>query len=184
VEELGADVEEKGGKRNYPGPAGIAAAVLVATGVAARYGSETDGIVAAFAALALVLLSAVDVEQRRIPNVIVLPAAAVVLAGRAAVDPHRAWVWLAAGFGASFVFFVLAVIYPAGLGMGDVKLALLIGAALGGDVIAGLLLGTVSAALAGIALMVRHGSAARRRSLPYAPFLSFGALVVLLVLRP
>jgi leader peptidase (prepilin peptidase) / N-methyltransferase len=182
--EPGSTAEGATVKRNLPGFRGIVLAVVVAVAVALRYRASATGIVVSFAALALVLLSAVDLEQRRVPNVIVLPAAALVLAGRVATDDHRAWIWPAAAFGTAFAFFVLAAIYPAGLGMGDVKLALLIGATLGGDVIAGLLLGTVAAGLAAIALFVRYGSKARGRTLAYAPFLSFGALAVILVLRP
>lgn len=182
--EPGNSAENASPRRNVPRSGGIVVAVAVAVGVALRYHVSGAGIVAAFAALVLVVLSAIDLEQRRIPNVIVLPAAALVLAGRMATDDHRAWVWPAAALGTALVFFVLAVIHPPGLGMGDVKLALLIGAALGGDVVAGLLLGTVAAALAAVALFVRYGSRARGRTLAYAPFLSFGALAVLLVLRP
>lgn len=182
--ELPSDLESERAKRNLPGLGGFAAAGVVAVGVAFRYHGSAAGIVAGFAALALVLLAAVDLEQRRIPNVIVLPAALIVLAGRVGTADHRQWVWFAAAFGTGLVFFVLAVIYPAGLGMGDVKLALLLGAACGGDVVPALFLGTVSAALVALALIARHGSEARKRALPYAPFLSFGAVVVLLVLRP
>jgi leader peptidase (prepilin peptidase) / N-methyltransferase len=161
-----------------------AAATGAAAAVLGRYEGGAEGIVAACAAFVFVVLAAIDVEQRRVPNVIVLPAAAAVLVAHAAIDPARSWVWLAAAFGAAFVFFVLAVIYPPGLGMGDVKLALLIGAALGSAVLGGLLIGTLSAGLAGVALIARHGPAARRRSLPYVPFLAFGALCALLLFRP
>ena len=161
-----------------------AAATIAAAAVLGRYDGGAAGIVAACAAVVLIILAAIDVEQRRVPNVIVLPAAAGVLAARVAIDPERSWVWLAAAFGAAFVFFVLAVIYPPGLGMGDVKLALLIGATLGSAVLGGLLVGTLSAGLAGVALIARHGPAARRRSLPYVPFLVFGALCALLLFRP
>jgi len=161
-----------------------AAAIGAAAAVLARYDGGASGIVAAFAACVLVVLAAIDVEQRRVPNAIVLPAAAVVLAARVAIEPGRSWVWLAAAFGAAFAFLVLASIYPAGLGMGDVKLMLLIGATLGSAVLGGLLLGTLSAGIAGIALIARHGRAARRRSLPYVPFLAFGTLWALLLFRP
>jgi leader peptidase (prepilin peptidase) / N-methyltransferase len=149
-----------------------------------RYDGSAAGIVTAFASFILVVLAAIDVDERRVPNVIVLPAAACVLTGRIAIDPGRFWVWTAAALGAAFVFFVLVVIYPAGLGMGDVKLMLLIGAALGPAVLGGLLIGTLSAAIAGVALIARFGQGARRRTLPYVPFLAFGAVCALLLFRP
>jgi leader peptidase (prepilin peptidase)/N-methyltransferase len=161
----------------------LALAALAAVATALRYGN-TAGVVAAVAAFTLVLLSAIDLEQRRVPNVIVLPVSAVVLAGRMATDWSHAWVWLAAAFGAALVFFLLAVAYPPGLGMGDVKLVFLIGATLGGSVMGGLLAGTLLAGVTGLLLMVRHGAAARRQTLAYAPFLCFGALMTLLLVTP
>jgi leader peptidase (prepilin peptidase) / N-methyltransferase len=162
----------------------LALAAVTAVAVALRYGADSAGAVAATAAFVLVVLAAIDLEQRRVPNAIVVPAAALVLACRIATDPHRAWIWAAAAFGAALAFFVLAVAYPPGLGMGDVKLVLLIGATLGSSVVVGLLLGTLTAGLTGGVLLARHGSAARRRTLAYAPFLCFGALVTLLLVRP
>jgi leader peptidase (prepilin peptidase) / N-methyltransferase len=164
--------------------AAVALGAATATAIALRYGAKPETAVAAGAAFVLVILAAIDLEQRRVPNVIVVPAAALVLAGRIATDPHHAWIWMAAAFGAALVFFVLAVAYPPGLGMGDVKLVLLIGATLGSAVVVGLLLGTLTAGLTGVALLARHGSAARRRTVAYAPFLCFGALVTLFLVRP
>jgi leader peptidase (prepilin peptidase)/N-methyltransferase len=164
------------------------AALLAATAFAGLlvgvYGGGTSGAIAAAAGYALVVLAAIDLEQRRVPNRIVLPAAAIVLAAHVALDPSRAWVWLVAAFGGAFGFFVLAAVYPAGLGMGDVKLVILIGAALGPAIVPGLLLGMVSAAVFGIGLIARHGRSAGRRTIAYAPFLVFGALVALMFLRP
>jgi leader peptidase (prepilin peptidase) / N-methyltransferase len=160
------------------------AALLVAAATAARYGAGADGVISALAAGVLVVLAAIDIEQRRVPNKIVLPAAAAVLAARMVVDTHHAWVWPAAAFGAALAFFILAVAYPAGLGMGDVKLALLIGAALGSSVLLGLLVGTLAGGLAAVLILVRRGVAGRGRTIPYAPFLCFGAVAVLILLRP
>jgi Flp pilus assembly protein protease CpaA len=160
----------------------VAATVVAA--LLARYGVGARGALAAFAAVILVLLAAVDIEQRRVPNRIVLSAAVVVLVAHAAIEPARVWVWALAGAGAAGAFFVFAAISPAGLGMGDVKLMLLIGAAVGPAIFVALVLGTLSAAAAGVAVIVRHGGAGRRRSLPYVPFLAFGAVAALLLARP
>jgi leader peptidase (prepilin peptidase)/N-methyltransferase len=160
------------------------AALAVGGAVLARYHGSAAGLVAAFAASVLVVLSIIDLERRRVPNLIVLPAAAVVLAARIALEPDRAWVWVAAAFGTALVFFVLAILRPGGLGMGDVKLMLLMGAALGGAIIPALLFGTLAAAFYGVALLVRHGADASRRTMAYVPFLASGALLALLVLRP
>ena len=128
----------------------------------------------------LAALAAIDLEQRRIPNAIVLPAAAAMLALQIALAPDRALEWTLAALGAAGLLLLLALVNPGGLGMGDVKLALLLGAALGGGVVAALVVGSVLAAGYGLLLLARHGAAARRSTFPYAPFLAAGAAVVLL----
>jgi leader peptidase (prepilin peptidase)/N-methyltransferase len=160
------------------------AALLVAAVTAARYGAGADGVISAFAAGVLVVLAAIDIDQRRVPNAIVLPAGIAVLIARMVTDLHHAWVWPAAAFGAALAFFILAVIQPGALGMGDVKLVFLIGATLGSAVLFGLVVGTLVGGIASIVVLVRRGAAGRNRAIPYAPFLCFGALAVLLLLRP
>jgi prepilin signal peptidase PulO-like enzyme (type II secretory pathway) len=79
---------------------------------------------------------------------------------------------------AAFLFMLLAhLAYPGGLGLGDVKLALLLGAALGWAVGAALMIGLVVAAVAGLALILRDGWGARKRPIPLGPFLAVGGLV-------
>ena len=127
----------------------------------------------------LVVLSVIDIRTRRLPNRIVLPAAAVVFAAQVALEPERALEWTLAALGAFGVLFVLAAINPAGLGMGDVKLALLLGAALGWQVLGALVLGFVLAAGAGVVMIVRGGWAARKNTLPLGPCLAAGGILVL-----
>ena len=138
-------------------------------------------LVVAFFAAVLVVLSVIDIRTRRLPNRIVLPAAALVLAAHVAIEPDRAFEWVAAAVGAAGVLLVAALVYPGGLGMGDVKLALLLGAALGWSVAAALAIGFMAAALAGILLIVRNGWSARKSTLPLGPFLAFGSFAVLLL---
>ena len=92
--------------------------------------------------------------------------------------------WLGAGLGAFACFFLLALVYPAGMGMGDVKLVLLLGFALGSAVLPALMVGTLAAALAGAVLLAREGRDARRRTIPFGPFLAFGAIAATLLLTP
>src|SRR5207244_8950305 len=125
---------------------------------------------------------ATDLEYRIIPNRIVLPAAAVVLAAQTAVKPSPEWA--IAAVGASGALFLAALAYPGGMGMGDVKLALLLGAMLGRTVPIALLLGMVTALLPAIVLVARHGSAARKMGIPLGPFLALGAVVALFAGHP
>ena len=80
----------------------------------------------------LVVLSAIDLDYRIVPNRIVLPAAAVVLVAHTLIDPSVEWIL--AALGASVFLLIAALVYPEGIGMGDVKLALLLGAMLGRSV--------------------------------------------------
>jgi leader peptidase (prepilin peptidase) / N-methyltransferase len=159
-------------------------AAALAAAVLTRYGLSTAGLIAAFTTAVLVVLSVIDFDSHRLPNRIVLPSAALVLAARLASAPEHWKAWIGASLGAFACFLVLALIYPAGLGMGDVKLALLLGAALGGAVLPALLVGTLAAGVAGLVVLARNGLGARRRALPFGPFLAFGAITVLLLMTP
>lgn len=154
----------------------LATALLVAACFLV-FGPSGEAAVAALFCVALVTLSAADLRHRLVPNVIVLPAAAVVLAARTALDPSVEWV--AGALGASLFLFLAALAYPKGMGMGDVKLALLLGAMLGRTVPVALMLGMLAALVPSIVLLVRHGSAARKMAIPFAPFLSLGGVVAL-----
>ena len=83
------------------------------------------------------------------------------------------------GLGASTFLLLVALAYPAGMGMGDVKLALLMGVALGRAVAVALLLGMLVALVPAIFLVARHGSGARKMAIPFAPFLALGSVVAL-----
>jgi leader peptidase (prepilin peptidase)/N-methyltransferase len=156
-------------------PAAAVAAVAVA-----RLGADAHGVLAAATLAVLFLLSAIDLRCRLLPNAIVLPTTAVVLAAQIAFAPGDAGQWLAASAGAGALLLVPALVRPAGLGMGDVKLAALMGAMLGTNVFAALAVGLVSIWPVALVLVARYGGAARHRALPLGPFLTFGATVVLL----
>jgi leader peptidase (prepilin peptidase) / N-methyltransferase len=151
--------------------AGLVAACFVA------FGLSGEAFVASFFCVVLVVLSAIDLTHRIVPNRIVLPAALVVLVAQTALEPSPEWALGA--LGAAGFLFAAALAYPAGMGMGDVKLALLLGAMLGRTVSVGLMVGMVAALVPSVVLLARHGSAARKMGIPFAPFLAFGALVAL-----
>jgi leader peptidase (prepilin peptidase) / N-methyltransferase len=149
-------------------------ALLVGASVLA-FGFSPEAAVASFFCAALVAVSVVDLERRIIPNRIVLPAAAVVLAAQTLLSPSPEWAL--AAFGASLFLFLAALAYPAGMGMGDVKLALLLGAMLGRTVPAAMMIAMIAALVPAIVLLIRHGSAARKMGIPFGPFLAFGGIV-------
>ncbi|MGH3000477.1 MAG: prepilin peptidase, partial [Gaiellaceae bacterium] len=137
-----------------------------------------DALVAVFFVGVLVVVSVVDVRRRIIPNRIILPAAAIVLAARTIIHPSV--VWIVAGAGAAAFLLAAALVRPGGMGMGDVKLALLLGVAVGRTVPLALAVALVAAAVPSVALLVRHGARGRTMGIPFAPFLALGGVVALL----
>jgi leader peptidase (prepilin peptidase)/N-methyltransferase len=154
----------------------LAAAALLLALSSALF-SPLRASAAAVFCLALVLVSLADLQHRLIPNRVVLPAAGLVLALMSAAEPS--WEWPLAALAASGSLLVLALVYPAGMGMGDVKLAFLMGAALGRGVGLALLLAIVAAALPSLAILLRRGWEGRTVGIPFAPFLALGSLVAL-----
>jgi leader peptidase (prepilin peptidase)/N-methyltransferase len=145
-----------------------------------RLGLTGEGVIAAFAALVLVTLAAIDFRERILPNRIVLPATAVILVAHVALAPSSFLEWVIGAVGAGFVFLVPALVRPDALGMGDVKLAMLLGAALGSAVVPALMLGLFATGLFAAGLVLVRGRAALKTQMPLGPFLAFGGLVLLL----
>lgn len=164
----------------YPAVELVTALLVAACGL--RFGLTPYAVLAAGFCAVLVAVSAIDLEHRIVPNRIVLPAAAVVLAAQLVRDPSLEWP--VAALGASGFLLAAALAYPRGMGMGDVKLALLLGAMLGWTVSVALLAGLLAAAVPAVAILIRRGRAARGVGIPFAPFLSLGAIVALFAGQP
>jgi leader peptidase (prepilin peptidase)/N-methyltransferase len=154
-----------------------AATAALAVACVAAFGLTAYTALAFGFCAVLVTLSVIDLQHRIVPNRIVLPAAVAVFAAHTAIEPSPEWALGA--LGASGFLFAAALAYPKGLGMGDVKLALLLGAMLGASVSVALLLGFVASLFPAVVLFARHGRAARKMAVPLVPFLSLGALVAL-----
>ena len=142
-----------------------------------EFGLTARAASAAIGCAALVVATATDLERRIVPNWVVLPAAAAVLVIQTVFYPSPQWALGAVG--AAGFLFVAALAYPGGMGMGDVKLALLIGALLGKTTPVGIMLGLLLALVPSVVLIARHGSRARRIAIPFAPFLAAGAVIAL-----
>ena len=132
---------------------------------------------AAIACGTFVVVTATDIERRIVPNRVVLPAALAVLV----LDTvwHPSPVWAVGAFGLAGFLFVAAVAYPGGMGMGDVKLALLIGALLGRTTPVAFMLTLLLTLVPTVFLIAPHGRGARRLAIPFAPFLAAGAVITL-----
>ena len=162
-------------------PIVLVPAILLAVLTLAVLGPSAHGIIGACFVAILVVLAAIDIEYRVIPNRIVLPAAALVLVAQLAFYPGNALEWVVASLGAAVFLLIPLLISPSGMGLGDVKLALLIGAMLGVDVIPALLIGFLSLWPVGLYLIATQGWSARKAKVPLGPSLAFGAIVVLLL---
>jgi leader peptidase (prepilin peptidase) / N-methyltransferase len=159
----------------YPAVELVTAALI--GGCVLVFGVTGKAAVAAFFCAVLVAISAIDAAHRIIPNRIVVPAAAVVLVANTllTLSPQ----WALGALGASGFLLVAALAYPAGMGMGDVKLALLMGAALGKTVSVALMVGMFAAMVPGIVILAKHGKAGRKMGVPFGPFLALGSVVAL-----
>jgi leader peptidase (prepilin peptidase)/N-methyltransferase len=163
------------GPRAWPGVAVAGAAA--ASGAVALSGPGARAVAAGVLLVALVPVVVIDLRHRLIPDAVVLPAAAAALAAAVAADPGRWWEPVGAAGGAAGFLLAPWLVRPEAMGLGDVKLALAMGAALGAAVVPALAAAFAGAAAAGVALAARHGRAARRMAVPFGPFLAGGAVV-------
>jgi prepilin signal peptidase PulO-like enzyme (type II secretory pathway) len=168
-----------GGRISWRYPAIELASGALAAAAVLTFGPTLRGLAAMILVLTLVPVVVIDLEHRLIPDVFVLPAAAAALALAIAESPDRWWVPVVGALGASLFLLILSLVYPGGMGLGDVKLALLLGAVLGVSVVPALAVAFFAGALLGAVLLVRMGARARKMAVPFGPFLAAGALVAL-----
>jgi leader peptidase (prepilin peptidase)/N-methyltransferase len=128
----------------------------------------------------LAAITLTDLERRVIPNSILLVGAMIGLGIVAGTDPSSLPERGIAAVAAGGFLLLAALAYPRGMGMGDVKLAAMMGLFLGSAVAAALLVGIATGAVVGVALMLRYGPGARKQAIPFGPFLALGGVVALL----
>jgi leader peptidase (prepilin peptidase)/N-methyltransferase len=135
---------------------------------------------AALLDVSLVVLACVvtiaDLRTRLIPDGPLLLGLTIALAVSLLYEPDSVPIRLLAGLGAGGFLLAAALVRPDGMGLGDVKLAGVLGVYLAGRVIEAMLIAFCAGSLAGIVLIARHGWEARRRTIPFAPFLALGAV--------
>jgi leader peptidase (prepilin peptidase) / N-methyltransferase len=124
----------------------------------------------------LILISFIDIEHRLIPNIIVIPLFIVGLLINILLMPKNWWIILAFSFGAFFFMLIISLIYPKGMGMGDVKLSLMAGAFLVQRIIPGLFIGFLAGAVFGLMMIITKKKKIKQ-TIPFGPFISFGCIV-------
>jgi leader peptidase (prepilin peptidase)/N-methyltransferase len=169
------------GRHSVPARVAVQGAMVALAGACfIRFGPSAEALTAIFFVAVLVVLSAIDIERHILPNVILLPATAILLTAQIALFPDRAAEFVVSGLGAALFLLLIVAVYPKGMGMGDVKLALFLGIGLGSAVGFALIAAALSASLLSVVMLFRHGSAARKIAIPFGPFLAFGAVLALL----
>jgi leader peptidase (prepilin peptidase) / N-methyltransferase len=161
-----------------------ATALLCAAAVLTHSGAAP---IALSVALVLVLVPAalIDLEHRIIPNRLNLVGALLALGLGTALDPAGEPGRLIAGAAAGGFLLAAALAYPGGMGMGDVKLAAVMGLFLGAAVAPALLIALLSGVLLGAAIIARKGAhAGRKTAVPFGPFLALGGILAIFVGSP
>jgi leader peptidase (prepilin peptidase)/N-methyltransferase len=154
-------------------------ATTAALCVGAVLASDSTATVALSILLILLVVPAalIDLEHRVIPNRITLPGAILALAIGLALDPSGEPARLIAAAGAGGFLLLAALAYPGGMGMGDVKLAGVMGLCLGAAVAPAILIALLSGVVLGAAVIASKGAAeGRKTAIPFGPFLAAGAL--------
>lgn len=129
----------------------------------------------------LTAVTLTDLERRIIPNKILVVAAVLAVAIAAAGDPGSLPERAIAAAAAGGLLFAAALAYPRGMGLGDVKLAATMGLFLGRNVAAAILIALLTGSLVGLAMIARDGAGARKKAIPFGPFLALGGVVGLLL---
>jgi leader peptidase (prepilin peptidase)/N-methyltransferase len=151
-------------------------AVLAVASVA-DFGVSGRALVGVVLCPILVLLAAIDVERRVLPNAIIFPSVVVVAVIVAAADPAGFLEHLYAGLALFGFLFIFAAVFPAGLGMGDAKLGLLLGLALGSRTLSAMLAALAVSFVVAVWILARQGLAARKQTIPFGPYLALGAIL-------
>lgn len=158
----------------------LALGALYAATVAVLWDEPTEVALGLVFVTTLVAITLTDLDRRVIPNKVLLVAAVAGVAIAAIGDPsslpERAIAAAAAGGG----LFLVALAYPKGMGLGDVKLAAVMGLFLGRNVAPAILVALFAGSIVGLTMIARHGAAARKRAIPFGPFLALGGIVGLL----
>jgi leader peptidase (prepilin peptidase)/N-methyltransferase len=156
-------------------------AALYATTVLVLWGQPGEVALGLVFVTMLMAITLTDLERRIIPNKVLLAGALAAVAIAAIAMPGSLPERAAAAATAGGVLFAAALAYPRGMGLGDVKLAATMGLFLGRAVAPAILVALLVGSLVGLAMIAREGASARKRAIPFGPFLALGGVLGLLL---
>jgi leader peptidase (prepilin peptidase)/N-methyltransferase len=160
----------------YPVVEAATAALLVA--VVLAKGADSDAWLGLAFVVLLVPVTLIDLDHRIIPNTLMLVGTVVSVALVLLTQPESLTEHLIAAASAGGFLLVAALAYPAGMGMGDVKLAAVMGLFLGRSVGPAMLVALVTGSVVGALIIARMGAKeGRKTAIPFGPYLAFGGLV-------
>ena len=155
---------------------------LLCAAVVLRYGADEDVWLPLAFVILLVPVTLIDLDHRIIPNKLMIVGAIVAVALVLVTASEDVTEYAIAGAAAFGFFFLAALAYPAGMGMGDVKLAGVMGLFLGRGVAPALFVGLLAGTVVGVAIIARRGAAeGRKTAVPFGPFLALGSVVAVFV---
>jgi leader peptidase (prepilin peptidase)/N-methyltransferase len=146
-----------------------------------HFGISARGVIAVLFVAGLTAIGFIDFEHRVIPNRIVVPLTGLILVLQLAFFSSQALEWVVAGVGAALLLALPAWVRPGSVGMGDVKLAALLGFGLGQAVITALFLGSLAAVPVSLWILARRGLEARKATIPLGPFLAAGGILAMFI---
>jgi leader peptidase (prepilin peptidase)/N-methyltransferase len=156
----------------------VGAAMFVAVVASfVHFGLTGHALLGAVFCPTLILLAAIDMEHRLLPNMIVLPASLAVGLIVAASAPGDFVPHLLAGLALGGFFFAFAAFLPGSLGMGDAKLGFLLGLALGAKTLGATMIAFATLLVAALYVLATRGVSARKDALPFGPFLALGGIL-------
>jgi leader peptidase (prepilin peptidase)/N-methyltransferase len=164
-------------------PTGNAGVVVAVAGVAlavasfAAFGLHGRALVGAVLCPSLVLLAAIDIKHRLLPNMIILPASLAIGLIVAAAAPGAFLSHLEAGAALGGFFFIFGTVFRGSFGMGDAKLGFLLGLALGAKTLGATLIAFAGLFLAAVYVLASRGASARKDAIPFGPFLALGGIL-------
>lgn len=162
----------------YPAFELLTAVLFAAAG--ARFGWSAELVPALLLISTLVIVTNSDLDLRIVPNKVIVPALILGVPAQLLAYPDQWLNWTLSALIAFGVMFAVALAYPAGMGMGDVKLAAVLGLYLGRAVAPAMLIAFAAGTIVGIAVMMAKGVAAGRKTgIPFAPFMALGGVISL-----